>query len=249
MIACMIVGLEYMHNNGVIHRDIKPENIVMDDNGYARITDMGIARIWTPENSQDTSGTPGYMAPEVMCRQNHCCAVDYFALGVIGFEFMLGRRPYNGKTRKDIRDNIFAKQVQIRKHEIPDGWSLEAADFINKCLQRKPANRLGLNGPHEVKQHVWLKDFNWQALLDKKLTAPYVPEKASDNFDQKQANAADPWKEENADQLKQNSLLLRRNSIQNLFSGYYFDADFLRMQKELEDKKASNSSTAAGTGD
>ncbi len=61
MIACMIVGLEYMHNNGVIHRDIKPENIVMDEQGYVRITDLGIARIWTPENSQDTSGTPGYM--------------------------------------------------------------------------------------------------------------------------------------------------------------------------------------------
>lgn len=98
MIACMIVGLEYMHNNGVIHRDIKPENVVMDENGYVRITDLGIARIWSPENSQDTSGTPGYMAPEVMCRQNHCCAVDYFAVGVIGFEFMLGKveycRPY-----------------------------------------------------------------------------------------------------------------------------------------------------------
>jgi serine/threonine kinase 32 len=61
MLACLIVGLEYMHNNGVIHRDIKPENLVMDNNGYIRITDMGIARIWTPENSQDTSGTPGYM--------------------------------------------------------------------------------------------------------------------------------------------------------------------------------------------
>ena len=102
MLACMIVGLEYMHNNGVIHRDIKPENVVMDENGYVRITDLGIARIWTPENSQDTSGTPGYMgkifsiihisiAPEVMCRQNHCCAVDYFAIGVIGYEFMLGK--------------------------------------------------------------------------------------------------------------------------------------------------------------
>jgi serine/threonine protein kinase len=51
MLACMIVGLEYMHNNGVIHRDIKPENVVMDENGYVRITDLGIARIWTPENS------------------------------------------------------------------------------------------------------------------------------------------------------------------------------------------------------
>lgn len=46
MVACMIVGLEYMHNNGVIHRDIKPENLVMDTNGYVRITDLGIARIW-----------------------------------------------------------------------------------------------------------------------------------------------------------------------------------------------------------
>lgn len=51
MMACMIVGLEYMHNNGVIHRDIKPENVVMENNGYVRITDLGIARIWNPENS------------------------------------------------------------------------------------------------------------------------------------------------------------------------------------------------------
>ena len=68
MLACMIAGLEYMHNENVIHRDIKPENIVMDENGYLRITDMGIARILKTDNSSDTSGTPGYMAPEVMCR-------------------------------------------------------------------------------------------------------------------------------------------------------------------------------------
>ena len=67
-----------------------------------------------------------------MCRQNHNCAVDYFALGVIAYEFMLGRRPYVGKTRKDIRDMMFAKQVFIKKTDIPAGWSIEAADFINK---------------------------------------------------------------------------------------------------------------------
>ena len=103
-VACIIVGLEYMHGNGVIHRDIKPENLLLESNGYVRITDMGISRIWTPDNAHDTSGTPGYMAPEVMCRQNHGVQVDYFALGVIAHEFMLGRRPYTGKTRKDIRD-------------------------------------------------------------------------------------------------------------------------------------------------
>jgi serine/threonine protein kinase len=51
MIACIVIGLEYMHNQNVIHRDIKPENIVMEDNGYLRITDMGIAKILKAENS------------------------------------------------------------------------------------------------------------------------------------------------------------------------------------------------------
>ena len=61
LMACVILGLEYLHLNGVIHRDIKPENIMLDESGYGRLTDLGIARIWNPENSQDTSGTPGYM--------------------------------------------------------------------------------------------------------------------------------------------------------------------------------------------
>ena len=213
MLACMVLGLEYMHNQGVIHRDIKPENIVMEENGYVRITDMGIAKILRSENSSDTSGTPGYMAPEVMCRQNHGYAVDYFALGVIGYEFMLGRRPYVGRSRKEIRDMIFAKQVQIKRHELPEGWSLEAADFINKCLQRKPGNRLGLNGPAEVKQHIWLREYDWQSLLEKKIEAPFKPAKNADNFDKKQALKDDHFKGDDLEQLRENTLMLQRPSI------------------------------------
>ena len=89
-LACIIVSLEYIHSNGILHRDIKPENLVFDEKGYLRTTDFGIARIWKPENYNETSGTPGYMAPEVLCRQNHGIAVDYFATGVIGFECMMG---------------------------------------------------------------------------------------------------------------------------------------------------------------
>lgn len=88
--ACIILGLEYIHVNNILHRDIKPENLVLDDRGYVRITDFGIAKIYQKENSSETSGTPGYMAPEVMCAQNHTIAVDYFALGVLCFEFMFG---------------------------------------------------------------------------------------------------------------------------------------------------------------
>ena len=102
IMACIIAALEYMHLNGVIQRDIKPENILVGEDGYVRVTDMGISRMWSPDNAEDTSGTPGYMAPEVMCRQNHSFAIDYYALGVIGYEMMLGHRPYRGKDRKAI---------------------------------------------------------------------------------------------------------------------------------------------------
>lgn len=60
-VACIFLGLEYIHANKIIHRDIKPENLVLDDKGYVHITDFGIARIAKSENSCDTSGTPGYM--------------------------------------------------------------------------------------------------------------------------------------------------------------------------------------------
>ena len=171
-------GLEYIHNQCIIHRDIKPENLVFDQRGYLKITDFGIARVWSPDN-KNTSGTPGYMAPEVMCRQNHGVAVDYFALGVIVFECIFGFRPYRGKSRQEIRDQILAKQVRIRRNEVPFGWSLEACDFANKCLQRKPANRLGLNGPAEVKAPPWFDGFDWRALDRGDLQAPFVPEQVT----------------------------------------------------------------------
>ena len=59
-----------------------------------------MARPYRPNNSSDTSGTPGYMAPEVLCRQNHSYSADYFAVGVISHEFMLRKRPFNGRSRK-----------------------------------------------------------------------------------------------------------------------------------------------------
>lgn len=82
-----------------------------------------------------------------MCRCNHGIASDYYALGVIVFECMLGIRPYLGNSRQQIRDKILSKQVQIKKKDIPFGWSEEAVTFINSLIQRKPQNRLGNNGP------------------------------------------------------------------------------------------------------
>ena len=95
MIACLLVSLEYIHTKNILHRDIKPENLVFDDLGYLHLTDFGISRIWSPRNENDTSGTPGYMAPEVMKKIGHGLACDLFAVGVIAYECMLGKVKIN----------------------------------------------------------------------------------------------------------------------------------------------------------
>ena len=189
-IACIILSLEYLHSNNIIHRDLKPENLVLDSKGYVKLTDFGIAKYYVKENKKETSGTPGYMSPEVMCGQNHTIAVDYFALGVIGYEFMNGKRPYLGKNRKEIKAKIFSTQVQVKKGMIPPGWGLESADFINRLIQRKPANRLGLRGPTEVKEHLWFKNYDWKNLYLGKLESPFKP-RNGDNFDFNYCNEPD----------------------------------------------------------
>ena len=188
IISCIILSLEYIHTNNILHRDLKPENLVFDSQGYLKLTDFGIAKIYRKENNKDTSGTPGYMAPEVMNGQNHTIAVDYFAVGVIGYELMMRKRPYLGKNRKEIKEKIMSHQVQVKKNMVPQGWSVESADFINRLLQRKPANRLGLRGPTEVKEHLWFKGYDWKNLYLGKLKAPFVPKKG-DNFDFRYCNA------------------------------------------------------------
>ena len=213
-IACILCSLEYLHENAIIHRDIKPENLVMDHRGYLHLTDFGIARIWQPENKHETSGTPGYMAPEIICRQNHTVVSDYFALGVIGYEFMTGKRPYLGKSRKEIRDSILAKQVQIGINEVGCGWSPDACDFINKLLQRKPQNRLGSGGIREIIEHPWLRGVVWRELMRKTIVTTFIPG-PKDNFDAKQVNSE--W----ADEMEPIDLQLV--SIQNMFAGYFFD--------------------------
>ena len=206
--ACIVTGLEYLYSVNIIHRDIKPENLVFDENGYLCITDFGIARLWNPENSKDTSGTPGYMAPEVLCRQNHSFSVDFFALGVIVYEIMMGRRPYAGRDRKEIRDQILSKQVQIRMLDIPNGWSIEAADFVNQLLVRKASNRLG-NEPLVVRDHPWFKEFPWKSLYEKTLDSPFKPLNM-DNFDPRATG----------DRKEEVDTSIQLEAVENLFPNY-----------------------------
>ena len=184
LIGCILVGLEYIHSQCILHRDIKPENLVFDNNGYLRITDLGIAKKYVVNNKKDTSGTVGYLAPEILCNQNHTYSIDYYAIGIIAYELAYGHRPYIGRTKHEVKQLILTQQAFIEYDELPNGYHDEAADFINQLIQRKPKNRLGRDSISEVINHPWLQGFDWEGMKQKNLRAYYIP-KEGDNFDKK----------------------------------------------------------------
>ena len=219
----MILGLEYIHSKNVIHRDIKPENLVLDDKGYVRITDFGIAKVFSNRNSSETSGTPGYMAPEVMNRQNHTMAVDYFAVGVIGYEFMIGKRPYQGRSRKEIKQQILKSQARITEDDLPKGWSKQSADFANKLLRRKDVNRLGCKyGIKELKEHPWFYKFDWANLMNKTMFSPFFPP-LEGNYNKRYCEEKERISPETEERYK---LYVESQNYENCFVGYTFFGEY-----------------------
>ena len=189
IISNILLSLDYIHANNIIHRDIKPENILIDENGYLAITDFGIARFKQKNNFNEKSGTPGYMAPEVMFAQNHTFAVDFYALGVIGYELIFGKRPYVNIQRKALKQEIFSKEVQIKKYQLPEDFSLECLDFINKMIKRKQTERLGFHNIKKIYEHRWLLDVDFKSIYLKKMESPlklYV--NSGGNYDLKNVN-------------------------------------------------------------
>ena len=219
-LACIIHSLSYIHKNNVIHRDIKPENLVLDDKGYVCLTDFGIAKKNMPDNSSETSGTPGYMCPEVMYGKNHSFPADYFSIGVIGYEFMMGKRPYRGRGRKEIKEQMISHQAKIEGDEIKKGWSLECVDFINGLLKRKEKSRLGsINGVKDLKQHPWMKYYPWKELTLKILPAPFIPENI-DNFDKNYCESIEKISEET--QLRYDDIIFTTH-FSTAFNDFYYN--------------------------
>ena len=175
-IACLIEALEDIHEQKIVHRDVKPENLAFDDKGYLRLVDFGLALRSKSCSLGRTSGSVGYMAPEVSQGLPHGEAADIFAIGVIAFECMTGRTPYpRGTTRLKYRDRIQQSQARVEKHSIPPGWTENAADFINKCLLKDPKKRIGnRKGVQLLKKHSWFKGFNWEALKTGDMVSPYL---------------------------------------------------------------------------
>jgi serine/threonine protein kinase len=174
IIANIILSLQYIHSKRIFHRDIKPENLVFDSNGYLHLTDFGVAHEYQlDEDIIDTSGTPSYMAPEALLKKPHSFVVDFFSLGVLLYELMFGERPYMGRTKKEIREQVISKEITVKDEDLPKGWSDRSViEFVNGLLKRKPHERLGKDGVKEVMMHQWLMNVDWNGIKELKVKSP-----------------------------------------------------------------------------
>ena len=147
--------------------------MVLDSKGYLRLTDFGVSKKIYNESDRDTSGTPSYMSPEVLYGLNHSFAADFYSIGVVAYEFCFGKRPYIGKTRKEVREDVMSRQIVINQNDLPKKWDKSFGDLVAQLLQRKPENRF--NSIDEIKSHPWFKAVKWKEIMSKTFVAPYIP--------------------------------------------------------------------------
>ena len=166
----IILALQYIHSKGILHRDLKPENILFDNDGYAYVTDFGIAWSMDEDNEGDNSGTPAYMAPESLYGLDQDYCVDFYSLGIIGYEIIMGKTPYEGNSRHEIKKQMSQKTVYITE---ADNYSEICIDFINGLINKSPSKRIGAgSGISELKDNIFFKGINWELIYQHKYLSP-----------------------------------------------------------------------------
>ena len=193
--AELILAVESIHKLDCIHRDIKPDNILIDKNGHIKLSDFGLAKIsenlgqspilYNKKNKKNRPthqknfscvGTAYYVAPEVLKKTGYSEDIDWWSVGVIFFEMLVGYAPFCSEETKD----VCYKVINWKKFlKIPDDivLSREAEDLIAKMINNSN-ERLGKNGVEEIKAHPFFKNVNWNNIRNTK--APFIPELKND---------------------------------------------------------------------
>ena len=169
----ILLALEYLHKKNIIFRDLKPENVVLDEEGHCKLTDFGLSKegIDNDKYTKSFCGSIAYLAPEVLKKQGHGKAVDWYLLGVLLYEMLTGVTPYYDRNR-----NVLFYNIEQGKLDIPNYVSDNAKSLLIGLLQRDPKKRLGgsIRDAEEIKEHKFFEDIDWQKIYQKQ----YIPPKA-----------------------------------------------------------------------
>ncbi|OMJ81260.1 hypothetical protein SteCoe_18317 [Stentor coeruleus] len=170
--GCLILMFEHLHERDIIYRDLKPENVMVDEEGYPKLIDFGIAKI-VQGRTYTVVGTPHYMAPEVIVGKGYSLAADFWSVGIMLYEFVCGGVPF-GEEEED--PYVIYEKVIERKLIYPSFVDprLPSKPVIEQLLSKNPAMRTG-GSIANLKSHPWFHGFNWEALANKQMPTPYKP--------------------------------------------------------------------------
>ncbi|XP_050411933.1 protein kinase C iota type isoform X1 [Patella vulgata] len=182
--AEICLALNFLHERGIVYRDLKLDNVLLDAEGHIKLTDYGMCKegLGNGETTGTFCGTPNYIAPEILRGEDYDFSVDWWALGVLMFEMLAGRSPFDVVGNADNPDQNtedYLFQIILEKTiRIPRSLSVKAASILKGFLNKNPKERLGCHpdtGFVDIKSHPFYRSINWELLSQKQIPPPYKP--------------------------------------------------------------------------